>query len=301
MKKSVNKLLLCGLVTAITISSSFTALAGTWKQDHIGWWWQENNGSYPVSTWQWIDSNNDGIAECYYFNESGYCLINTITPDGYTVNADGAWIVNGTIQTKSVSYLPSNTSEFQKQNKNNQFQFNTQVTKFMNANSYEELISGLQNVRKEGAGASSSWDGQAYWNQYYRIAADNVPFNVEWTYRKKVDKTQGGIHFIPGEQEVSYGLHEIEGTLSQIFEGMPKSSYSIDEFENMLKTLGATNIDSNTSEYNGYFYGAYFHSVNTSTAFQLGNYKCYVNTVDVQDDETVYIPTLTRIRIEKME
>ena len=100
MKKSVKKLLLYGLVTAMTLSASLTALAGTWKQDHIGWWWQENNGSYPVSTWQWIDGNNDGIAECYYFDNVGYCLLNTTTPDGYTVNADGAWIVNSTIQTK---------------------------------------------------------------------------------------------------------------------------------------------------------------------------------------------------------
>ena len=110
MKKSVKKLLLYGLVTAMTLSASLTALAGTWKQDHIGWWWQENNGSYPVSTWQWIDGNNDGIAECYYFDNVGYCLLNTTTPDGYTVNADGAWTVNGIIQTKSVAIHNSGNS-----------------------------------------------------------------------------------------------------------------------------------------------------------------------------------------------
>ena len=36
MKKSTKKLLVCGLVTAMTLSASLTALAGTWKQDHIG-------------------------------------------------------------------------------------------------------------------------------------------------------------------------------------------------------------------------------------------------------------------------
>ena len=110
MKKSTKKLLVCGLVTAMTLSASLTALAGTWKQDHIGWWWQEDNGSYPVSTWQWIDGNNDGIAECYYFDNLGYCLLNTTTPDGYTVNADGAWTVNGIIQTKSVAIHNSGNS-----------------------------------------------------------------------------------------------------------------------------------------------------------------------------------------------
>lgn len=34
------------------------------------------NGSYPVSAWKWIDGNNDGIAESYYFDQSGYVLMN---------------------------------------------------------------------------------------------------------------------------------------------------------------------------------------------------------------------------------
>ena len=56
---------------AITISMGSTAFAAGWQQDAAGWWWQEDNGSYPVNTWKWIDGNFDGVAECYYFNESG--------------------------------------------------------------------------------------------------------------------------------------------------------------------------------------------------------------------------------------
>jgi len=55
-----------------------------------------------ASTWQWIDGNNDGIAECYYFDRAGYMLANTSTPDGYQVNASGAWVQNGAVQTKNV-------------------------------------------------------------------------------------------------------------------------------------------------------------------------------------------------------
>ena len=110
MKKKYKNFLLCSMVSAMTFTSSLVSFAGQQKQDHIGWWWQEDNGSYPVSTWQWIDGNNDGIAECYYFDNLGYCLLNTITPDGYTVNADGAWIVNGIIQTKSVAIHNSRNS-----------------------------------------------------------------------------------------------------------------------------------------------------------------------------------------------
>ena len=50
--------------------------------------------------WQWIDDNNDGVEECYYFDANGYMLANTTTPDGYTVNADGAWTENGAAHTR---------------------------------------------------------------------------------------------------------------------------------------------------------------------------------------------------------
>ena len=67
---------------------------------------------YPKSQWQWIDGNKDGIAECYYFDGSGYMLSNTTTPDGYVVNGDGAWTEGGAVKTKNVSTEPvtANTS-----------------------------------------------------------------------------------------------------------------------------------------------------------------------------------------------
>lgn len=72
-----------------------------WQQDAKGWWWKNDDGSsYPVNCWRWLDGNKDGIAECYYFGNDGYMLTGTTTPDGYLVNADGAWIeANGTIHT----------------------------------------------------------------------------------------------------------------------------------------------------------------------------------------------------------
>ena len=41
------------------------------------------------------------MAECYYFAPNGYVLTNT-TIDGSEVNADGAWVVNGVVQTQTV-------------------------------------------------------------------------------------------------------------------------------------------------------------------------------------------------------
>lgn len=77
-------------------------MAAGWQQDGTGWWWQEDNGTYPAGGWQWIDGNGDGSAECYYFNEAGYCLQDAVTPDGLQVNASGAWVVNGEVQVKAV-------------------------------------------------------------------------------------------------------------------------------------------------------------------------------------------------------
>lgn len=59
-------------------------------------------GTSFAGEWQWLDSNSDGIAECYYM-ENGSPLTNTTTPDGYQVNEAGAWIVNGVIQTQNVA------------------------------------------------------------------------------------------------------------------------------------------------------------------------------------------------------
>ena len=87
----------------MTVTMTVTAFAGTWVQDAKGWWWDNGNGTRPTNTWQWCEGDGDGVAECYYFDGNGYCLMDTTTPDGYTVNKDGAWIVNGVVQTQKIT------------------------------------------------------------------------------------------------------------------------------------------------------------------------------------------------------
>ena len=100
--KKATMLVLAG---AMMIGGTLTAHAATgqWKQNATGWWWERLGGGYPTNTWVWIDGNNDGKAECYYFDSVGYMLANTTTPDGYTVNADGAWTENGVVQTQGTN------------------------------------------------------------------------------------------------------------------------------------------------------------------------------------------------------
>ena len=100
--KNVKKVM-WSLAAAITMfaSTGMTSLAAGWVQNETGWWYDNGDGTWMASSWQWLDGNQDGVAECYYFDENGYCLLNTVTPDGYTVNADGAWTENGVVQTRA--------------------------------------------------------------------------------------------------------------------------------------------------------------------------------------------------------
>lgn len=98
----MRRLKLIAVSSIMTLIMSSTALAGSWQGNETGWWYQNDDGSYPANTWQWIDGDGDGISENYYFNENGYCLMNTTTPDGNTVDANGAWTVNGIVQTQAV-------------------------------------------------------------------------------------------------------------------------------------------------------------------------------------------------------
>lgn len=111
--KSLKKAGLRVLSAAAMMSmlASTTAFAGQWQKNDSGWWYDNGNGTWPAATWQWIDGNNDGTSECYYFDSNGYMLSNTTTPDGYTVNADGAWTENGVVQIQSISTPVSVTNE----------------------------------------------------------------------------------------------------------------------------------------------------------------------------------------------
>lgn len=58
-----------------------------WNQDATtGKWWYEQNGKYLAEGWAKI------AEKWYYFDKDGWMLEDTKTPDGYTVDASGAWI-----------------------------------------------------------------------------------------------------------------------------------------------------------------------------------------------------------------
>ena len=100
--KKFNKVLLCTTVF-LMLGGGITSFAGEWKSDSIGYWYEKEDGNYIVSDWFMDDGkyyyfNGDGYMMSnawignYYVGEDGAMLTNTITPDGYQVDENGAWI-----------------------------------------------------------------------------------------------------------------------------------------------------------------------------------------------------------------
>lgn len=100
-----NKIWIALITVLIAIFSiPITVSAGVWKNedqlDQGDWWYDNEDGTYAKAGWYWIDGNNDKVEECYYFDEKGWLLTDTITPDGYQVNSSGQWVINGEVKLK---------------------------------------------------------------------------------------------------------------------------------------------------------------------------------------------------------
>lgn len=107
MKKIVKRATLLMMAAALSMAMIVPAFADNtvgWKQTNGTWQYvKDASGSLYSNGWQWIDGNKDGISECYYFAPNGYIVTNGKTPDGYDVNADGQWTINGVVQTKGAA------------------------------------------------------------------------------------------------------------------------------------------------------------------------------------------------------
>lgn len=98
----MRKILILTAATVFSMCLNINVMAGTWKKDSNGWWYDYGNGSFPKSGWEWIDDDGDSYAESYYFNDKGYILTNTVK-DGYKINPSGAWIDSmGQVQKKEI-------------------------------------------------------------------------------------------------------------------------------------------------------------------------------------------------------
>ena len=129
---------------ALTLTLPFTAYASQWTQDAMGWKVQADDGIYLTN--QWYQSPESGLF--YYIGADGYMMVNTVTPDGYYVNAEGVWVeqpvtqptqsnpvVNESVQQPTESQLtPEEQAELDELNRLIQERGKNQVVNDVGAN-----------------------------------------------------------------------------------------------------------------------------------------------------------------------
>ncbi len=200
------------MAASMVLGSTMTSMAASWQQNATGWWWQNDDGSWPANTWQWLDGNGDGVAECYYFDSNGYMAANTTTPDGYQVNADGAWVVNGAVQTQTTQ--PAQTT-------------NTDVMTGYNSDGISNAaIDILNHTQAENAkyGEVSVYNGNGVYGLLNRVVYNNG-LTAEYYLE--------GIAYNNGLPERVYTQ-----TPSTIIQNINNSANNSDVAENYLKDAG---------------------------------------------------------------
>lgn len=75
------------LGASMALLASVPTLAGNWVYGEEVWKYENNDGSHLVSQWF---QDDDGC--WYYLDGQGNMVTDGVTPDGYTVGKDGAWI-----------------------------------------------------------------------------------------------------------------------------------------------------------------------------------------------------------------
>lgn len=104
----------------ISIMAANSIFAAGWKQgtgiDAGKWYYDKGDGVREKNSWQWLDGNGDGIAECYCFDADGWMYAAALTPDGYEVNENGAWTENGIVQIRAASGSTGEKDTADKQN-----------------------------------------------------------------------------------------------------------------------------------------------------------------------------------------
>ena len=109
--------------TGVSGAWNYNAATGTWSfadatkvykaqwalvqnpySNNAAQWYYFDAAGNMLTGWVWI-TGADGITRCYYLNpvsngSLGACYLNGTTPDGYTVDANGAWTLNGKVVTK---------------------------------------------------------------------------------------------------------------------------------------------------------------------------------------------------------
>ena len=284
------------LSASLSIMASMTAFAGSWLSDTNGWWWQEGDGSYPISCWKEING------KYYYFGVDGYMLSNTTTPDGYQVGADGVYVQkseafsgkysDGTHAINPVIFEDMNTPSGElliKYNSPHDYQpFPCKLESVpISSSDKSELELDLPNAPFPKYVGYTKFEKGKYFPEY-DVDGDGV------TSRRDIE------HFFelgtPTNSQLNFDIEDkylldrdkppcsIKG---KILEGFTNESYPVEEIGSFVKKIGAKNVDvvnrNTTSEksetifMNGTFYSRRTGEMETnnvtSISFELDGLK----------------------------
>ena len=109
--KTIKKALAIGM-SVLMLASTFTPVsvqaAGGWKQNKTGWWWEEDNGSYPTNSWKQIGGT------WYYFDGNGYMVTGwlKLSSGWYYLTGSGA-MATGWVQVGSTWYYMNESGVMQ--------------------------------------------------------------------------------------------------------------------------------------------------------------------------------------------
>ena len=109
--KTIKKALAIGM-SVLMLASTFTPIsvqaAGGWKQNKTGWWWEEDNGSYPTNSWKNIGGT------WYYFDGNGYMVTGwlKLSSGWYYLTESGA-MATGWVQVGNIWYYMNESGVMQ--------------------------------------------------------------------------------------------------------------------------------------------------------------------------------------------
>ena len=109
----MKKWIVAAAAAGMSVLFSLTPFAAGWELgtgEHASQWKYVNADNTVDTGWHVIDGNGDGIAEWYYFDQDGWLATSCTTPDGYTVNENGAWVQNGQVVTEKTEGTKTETS-----------------------------------------------------------------------------------------------------------------------------------------------------------------------------------------------
>ena len=109
----MKKWIVAAAAAGMSVLFSVTPFAAGWELgtgEHASQWRYVNADNSVDTGWHVIDGNGDGIAEWYYFDQEGWLATSCTTPDGYTVNENGAWVKDGQVVTEKTGGAQAGTA-----------------------------------------------------------------------------------------------------------------------------------------------------------------------------------------------